>query len=64
MRVTAPIRTILDAAEAGTAPEQIVKAVEQARERGLLVPARVQQAAQRRSRRVEQLVELALRDGG
>ncbi|HET7770093.1 MAG TPA: hypothetical protein VFN74_15060, partial [Chloroflexota bacterium] len=38
MVVTSPTRTILDAAEAGVAPDQIERAVVQAVERGLAAP--------------------------
>ena len=37
IRLTAPLRTILDAAEMGTGPEQVVMAIEQAGRRGWLV---------------------------
>ena len=62
MRVTAPVRTILDAAEAGTAPEQIVLAVSQARERGLLTATDLHRAAQERDQRTRRLVDQALRE--
>lgn len=60
MRVTAPVRTILDVAEAGTAPEQVILAARQARERGMIVATELRQAAQQRDRRVRQLVDRAL----
>jgi predicted transcriptional regulator of viral defense system len=62
IRLTAPMRTILDVAEAGTAPEQVILAVEQARARGLVVAAQLRQAAQWRDRRVRELIERALRE--
>lgn len=62
MRLTAPMRTILDVAEAGTAPEQVILAVEQAWVRGLIVAAPLRQAARRRDRRVRELIEQALRE--
>src|SRR5579859_3947429 len=60
MRVTAPLRTILDVAEAGTAPEQVILAVTQARERGMVVAAHLRQAAGRREQRVQLLIDQAL----
>ncbi len=62
MRLTAPIRTILDVAESGTAPEQVILAAEQARARGLLVAPQLRQAAQQRDRRVRELIDRALGD--
>lgn len=46
--VTAPARTIVDAAAAGTGPEQIELAVRQAIERGLTTAEQLRQAAARR----------------
>jgi predicted transcriptional regulator of viral defense system len=60
VRLTAPARTIVDVAEAGTAPEQVVLATRQAVERGLTTPSRVRDAARSRSRRVRDLIETAL----
>ena len=60
MRLTAPARTIVDIAEAGVAPEQVVRAARQAVNRGLTTPSRLQEAALGRGRRVRQLVEIAL----
>ena len=60
IRLTAPARTIVDVAEAGTAPEQVVFATRQAMERGLTTAARVRAAARSRSRRVRDLIETAL----
>ena len=60
MRLTGPARTIADVAEAGVAPEQVVRAVQQAIDRGLTTPSRLREAAHGRGRRVEQLVEIAL----
>jgi predicted transcriptional regulator of viral defense system len=45
MIVTSATRTILDAAEAGTAPEQIELAVVQAIRRGLAIPDQLRQEA-------------------
>ncbi len=63
MRVTAPVRAILDAAEAGTAPEQVIAAAVQAMEQGLATRQQLLAAAAERSSRVEQLVRRALERG-
>lgn len=60
MVVTSATRTILDAAEAGTAPEQIELAVVQAIRRGLAIPELLRQEASERGRRVAVLVNGAL----
>ncbi len=58
--MTAPARTILDAAEKGTAPEQIEMAVAQAVERGMATPEQLREGAAARSKRVRQLISQAL----
>ncbi len=60
IRVTSPTRTILDTAEAGTAPEQIVAAVSQAIERSLVTRSGLLDAARERGGRVRHLVERAV----
>ena len=60
MVITSATRTILDAAEAGTAPDQIELAVVQAVERGLAVPDQLRRDAAARGRRVAALIERAL----
>ncbi len=60
VRLTAAARTILDAAEAGTAPEQIEKALTQAIERGLTTAQQLVQHASQRNRRVARLIADAL----
>ncbi len=60
LRLTAPLRTILDAAERGTAPEQIVLAVGQALARGWLTEAELRHESAARPNRVMRLVEAAL----
>jgi hypothetical protein len=57
IRVTAPVRTILDAAEAGTGPEQVQMAIRQAVQRALLAPDQLRAAAGQRPQRVRALVE-------
>jgi predicted transcriptional regulator of viral defense system len=59
--LTSAARTILDAAEAGTAPEQIELAVAQAVERGTVLPDQLRRDAAERGRRVAALIEGALR---
>jgi predicted transcriptional regulator of viral defense system len=56
IRLTSPTRTILDAAEHGTGPEQIEMAIEQAIQRQLIDPDRLSREAARYSHRVEELV--------
>lgn len=60
VRLTAATRTILDAAEAGTAPEQIELAIDQAIEQGLTTANKLKDAARERSRRVIQITDDAL----
>lgn len=60
IRVTSPVRSIVDAAEAGTAPEQIVAATIQALERGTATEKQVLAAARQRGGRVERLIRQAL----
>lgn len=56
-------RTIVDALEAGTQPEQIELAVRQALERGLTTRRRVRAAAAGRPSRVRAFIERLLREG-
>jgi predicted transcriptional regulator of viral defense system len=60
IRVTSVVRSILDAAEAGTAPEQVVAAVREALDRGMTTRARVSGAARSRSQRVQRLIQNAI----
>lgn len=60
MAVTSATRSILDAAEAGTAPEQIHKAIREAIGRGMATTHRLKRDAAERSRRVAAVVEDAL----
>jgi predicted transcriptional regulator of viral defense system len=60
MRLTSPSRTILDAAEAGTAPEQIELAIRQAITRGLATKNQLFEGAKHRNGRVQRLVAGAL----
>ena len=61
IRLTSPMRTIIDSAEAGTAPEQIVRAIVEATQRGLVEPNRLQEAANGRGRRVGAVIAEGLR---
>lgn len=58
--ITSAARSILDAAEKGTDPEQIELAVAQAIERGLATDEELRRAASGRSRRVADLIVAAL----
>ena len=59
-RVTAPARSIADAAAWGTAPDQIVAAIVDALERGMATVEDLRASARRRGRRVVDLVESGL----
>ncbi|OGO07290.1 MAG: hypothetical protein A2Y61_08075 [Chloroflexi bacterium RBG_13_60_13] len=60
MAATSPTRSILDAAEVGTAPEQIEMAIIQAIERGLATAQQLRRDAGERGQRVAALIEEAL----
>jgi hypothetical protein len=71
MAVTSAARSILDAAEAAVAPEQIKMTLTQALERGMATPQQLRKGASERGRRVATLAEGVLgkiekgrRDGG
>jgi len=64
LRMTAPMHTILDVADSGTAPEQVIMAVGQARERGMIIAGRLRREAERRDRRVRGLIDRALERAG
>lgn len=64
VRVTSALRSIVDAAEAGTAPDQVIAAVIQAVERGMATESQLLAAAHERSGRVERLVRSALEERG
>jgi hypothetical protein len=51
------LRTILDAAETGTASEQVIMAVEQAKRRGWVTDAQLRDRARERGPRVADLAE-------
>jgi predicted transcriptional regulator of viral defense system len=60
--VTSPERTVADALEAGTQPEQVELAIGQALERGVTTPRRLTGAASERSARVREFVERCLNE--
>jgi predicted transcriptional regulator of viral defense system len=60
IRVTSPERTLLDAAEAGTQPEQITMGIAEALRRGWLDGDRLRADARARGQRVADLVDRAL----
>jgi predicted transcriptional regulator of viral defense system len=60
IRVTTAARSIIDSAEAGTAPEQIIAAVDQALERGMTTENQLLGAARQNGGRVAQLIEHAI----
>lgn len=60
VRITSPVRTILDVSEGGTAPDQVVAAIQQAVNRGLVSRKELLEAAARRGDRIAQLVTTAL----
>jgi predicted transcriptional regulator of viral defense system len=60
IRVTSPERTIVDAAEAGTQPEQVAMAIAEALRRGWLDAGRLRADARARGQRVTDLVDRAL----
>ncbi len=62
VRVTAPARAIIDAAQAGTAPEQIMAAVVQALDRGMATESKLLGVAKTRGGRVERLVRQVLEE--
>jgi predicted transcriptional regulator of viral defense system len=64
MRLTAPARTIIDVAELGTAPEQVIMAIAQARDRGWITASELRAAAQYRDSRVTSLIDKGLEEDG
>ena len=60
VRLTAPARTIVDAAETGVSPDQVAAAVRAAVARGVTTAALLREAARGRGSRVRRLVETAL----
>jgi predicted transcriptional regulator of viral defense system len=63
MRLTTPERTLLDVAEAGTAPDQVGRGILAALKRGWVTPAQLRDHAAERGGRVAELVATALQTG-
>jgi predicted transcriptional regulator of viral defense system len=61
--VTTPERTIADAAEGNTQPEQVEMAIRQALDRALTTPRRLRAVAEGRSARAQRVIEQALAVG-
>ncbi|MGH4013385.1 MAG: type IV toxin-antitoxin system AbiEi family antitoxin domain-containing protein [Pseudonocardiaceae bacterium] len=57
---TSPERSIVDALDAGTQPEQVDLAISQALRRGMITPRRLRAAAAQRPDRVRRFIEKAL----
>ncbi len=62
IRLTEPMRAILDAAETGTASEQIILAIRQARARGWIDDRKLRLEARARGPRIADLVERSSRE--
>jgi predicted transcriptional regulator of viral defense system len=62
IRVTGPVRSIIDSAQAGAAPEQIEAAVRQALDRGVANRPKLLRAAKQRAERVERLIRQVLEE--
>ncbi len=60
VRLTTPERTLLDVAEAGAAPEQVVQGIRTAIARGWVTPSSISNRAMERGARVSNLVAVAL----
>ncbi|MQA91140.1 MAG: hypothetical protein GEU90_13035 [Gemmatimonas sp.] len=60
IRVTTAARSIIDSAEAGTAPEQLIAAVNQALERGMTTEQKLLGAARSSGGRVARLIQQAI----
>jgi len=60
IRLTTPVRTLLDVAEGGTAPEQVVRGVREAVHRGMAAPVDLAQEARTRGKRTQRLIATAL----
>jgi len=60
IRITSPIRTIVDVAEAGTSVEHVERSVAEAIQAGMTSARRLQAAAASRSQRVQRVIEQAI----
>jgi len=61
IKVTTPVRAIVDAAQAGAAPEQVTMAIRQALQRGVITARTLRALAVRSSRRTRALIEQGIR---
>lgn len=62
VQITSPARTIADIADLGTDPSVVIEAASRALATGLVSPNELRTAAMHRSRRVQQLVEHAVKE--
>jgi predicted transcriptional regulator of viral defense system len=62
IRLTSAVRSIVDAAESGIAPDQVLAAAREALDRGMATERRLLEAARQRGRRVEQLIRHAIEE--
>ena len=62
--ITAPARTIADVADIGVEPSVVIEATAHALATGLVSPTELRTAARRRSARVRQLVDRAIKEAG
>lgn len=62
VRISSPVRTIADAADAGTDPSFIVEAVGRALDTGLVTADELRKAARGRPRRVRSLIDRAIEE--
>lgn len=60
IRLTSPVRTLLDVAEEGIGPEQIVQGIAEALRRGLLTKGQLIEHVGTRNKRVNRLIRLAI----
>lgn len=63
LRTTTPERTLLDVLEAGTQPEQVERALQQALQRALTTPARLRRASEGRSMTTRRQLDKFIDDG-
>jgi predicted transcriptional regulator of viral defense system len=64
VRITSPARTIADIAEIGADPSVVIEAVTRALDSGLVTAREFRSAIADRSKRVQQLIERAIREAG
>lgn len=60
LRVTSPQRTLLDVAVTGVSPEHVIIGIRQARAKGWIDVPRLHEEAERRSRRIAEMINEAL----